>query len=444
MKNKRIGALYNAVRIYRKKAFAAVRITLFALGVLFLALLVALAVDLASARIEYHLELGEELPNAYTLSGGKTGAVYDFGSADGSFDEPGEYEIYIVYGGRRVKVKLIVADTKPPKADFLVLDLHQGTEAAAIDFFKNVTDASEYTAKFTKNNIKPQELGTYAVEIELSDKYGNKKNYEANVNVVVDTQPPSINAPEAITGFVGEGVAYMTGVEVIDNCFGATVTVDSSAVNTSKEGTYKAVYTATDAAGNTSTLEVPVNIYVDNITDEKLLARIGEKAAALGITKNMSKEEQVKRIYAYVCSESTIDFVDVSLTDRSDWRREAWLALDRGNGDCYTYFALSKAFFLYFGIENRDIQRTPGAAVDGNTSGTHFWHMVNIGDSKNPRWYYYDATVLAGSFKLGGNGCLFTEAQRQSYVTRRGDAGGGFYKFDSTGYPTVETKIINK
>ncbi len=444
MKNKRIVGLYNAVKIYRKKAFSAVWITLSVLGVLFLALTVALAVDLANANIEYRLELGEELPNAYTLSGGKTGAVYDFGAEDGSFDEPGEYEIYIIYGGRRVKVKLIVEDTKPPKAEFVVLDLHQGTEAAAIDFFKNITDASEYTAKFTKNNIKPQELGTYEVEIELSDKYGNKKNYEANVNVVVDTVPPTIKAPEAITGYVGEGIAYTAGVEVIDNCFGATLTVDSSAVDTSKEGTYKAKYTAIDAAGNTATLEVPVNIYVDNITDEKLLARIGEKAASLGITKNMSKEEQVRRIYAYVCDESTIDFVDVSLTDRSDWRREAWLALDRGNGDCYTYFALSKAFFLYFGIENRDIQRTAGASVDGDTSGTHFWHMVNIGDSKNPRWYFYDATILAGRFTLGGNGCLFTDAQRKSYVTRRGDAGGGFYAFNDAGYPTLETDIINK
>ena len=85
------------------------------------------------------------------------------------------------------------------------------------------------------------------------------------------------------------------------------------------------------------------------------MERIGELASTLGITKSMSKEDQVKKIFAYVNSptlsknEANIVFTNESNTDRSDWMREAYLTLQKGSGDCYSYFAVSKAFFEYFG-----------------------------------------------------------------------------------------------
>ena len=138
-----------AVAEHRKKVTRFVWVTAFVLGLLIVALAVSLFIDLLGRTIEYTLELGDELPSAYTLSGGHGDAEYDFGAEDGVFDTPGEYEIYITYGGRRVKVKLTVEDTTPPKATLLALNVHKGGPIpAAIDFFKDVKDASEYTAKF--------------------------------------------------------------------------------------------------------------------------------------------------------------------------------------------------------------------------------------------------------------------------------------------------------
>jgi hypothetical protein len=158
----------------------------------------------------------------------------------------------------------------------------------------------------------------------------------------------------------------------------------------------------------------------------------------------MSKEEQVKRIFGYVNSPNekngsmaniTYDR-DGSNTDRSDWMREAYLTLEYGSGDCYSYFAVSKAFFLYFGIENYDIQRSKGVTTQ---SGTHFWSMVNIGTEKSPRWYYYDATRLAKAHP-NGSGCLFTEAQLEYYNNK---VNSGFLTFDHTGYPAASNTVIN-
>ena len=431
-----------AVAGYRKKAFLSLFVTLGVLGVLFVGLVISLIVDLAGRTIEYTLELGDELPSAYTLSGGHGDATYDFGAEDGVFDTPGEYEIYMEYGKRRVKIKLTVEDTTPPKATLLELNVHQGGPIpAAIDFFKDVKDASEYTAKF-KNTVDLSELGSYEVRLELFDTYGNKRNYETRVNVIIDTEPPTINAPVSITGYVGEGIAYMKDVEAVDNCYGVTLTVDSSAVDTSREGAYKVKYTATDAAGLTTTLTLDVNIFAERVTEEQLLGRIETLANQLGITKSMSKEEQVRRIYGYVNSPkasagaANIVFTNESNTDRTDWMREAYLTLERGEGDCYSYFAVSKAFFLYFGIENVDIERSKGV---GTQSGTHFWSMVNIGTEKSPRWYYYDATRLAKPHP-NGSGCLFTEAQLEKY---NNEVNPGFLTFDHTDYPTAATTVIN-
>ena len=438
--------LLRSVKVNIKKVTVFVKMTVCALAVLMLVLAVSLFVDVLGMNIEYTLEAGDILPSAQSLSG-KAGAEYDFGDGDGVFDIPGEYEFYIVYGNRRSRVKLTVEDTTAPKAELLRLYVNQtGPFPSAIDFFKDIKDASEVTAKF-KNGVNPTELGDYEIQLELSDAYGNKKNYKTIMTLVVDTEAPVITGPVSITGYVGEGVAYKKDIEVTDNCFGEIdLQVDSSAVDTSKAGSYRVKYTATDKAGNTSTLELTVNIFTEKVTREMLMSKIEALSATLGITKSMSKEAQIKKIYAYVnsptlsASQANIVFTDESNTDRSDWMREAYLALQNGSGDCYSYFAVSKAFFEYFGIENLDIERSKGIEpVYKDKNSTHFWSMVNIGTEKAPQWYYYDATRLAKPHSTG-SGCLFTEEQLNDYNT---NVNKGFLTFDHTGYPETSAKTIN-
>ena len=164
----------------------------------------------------------------------------------------------------------------------------------------------------------------------------------------------------------------------------------------------------------------------------------------------MSKEQQVRKIYDFVNNwiswgsdrSNIMDTHGSAFTRDSwmvDWQEEAILSLKSKNGDCYSYYSLSKAFFEYFDIENIGIKRSEKSTE----KGTHFWQVVNIGTKEAPKWYYYDATELAGTFSDGTDyGCLMTEAKLNSYVTSKG--GRKFYMFDKwENFPTIETQPLS-
>ena len=189
-------------------------------------------------------------------------------------------------------------------------------------------------------------------------------------------------------------------------------------------------------------------IVVDSAyTEEQLMGLIASIVKeTVGYTKEeaqangYSRRKIVEDIYNYVKDPTTtvpananIEFNDKRSNDpnqfnqngkknrngwKYDWIDEAYLTLtmDDMEGDCYTYYAVSKAFFEYFGIENVGIQR----AESSSQSGTHYWHVVNIGTSLAPKWYYYDSTRLGGTFTSDGtsNSCLITEYKLSKYETR--------------------------
>ena len=278
-----------------------------------------------------------------------------------------------------------------------------------------------------------------------------KKEKEKPTN---DHTAPVIVGPKdnIVVVYIGQTVSYKSFVTVRDDS-AYTLNVNNSDVKLDTEGSYIVSYRAVDEAGNKSEIyTLTLIVRQTTVTEadvQKLYADIAAKANALGITKTLSKEEQVRKIYNFVnghihwgSDQSNIAETHgtsfTRLTWESDWQEEAILALKNGEGDCYSYYALSKAFFEYFGIENLGIQRSSRS----NEPGTHFWNIVNIGTESDPQWYYYDATELAGTFKDGtDNGCLMTEAKLQSYVTSKG--GREFYLFDKwDGFPTISTKVI--
>lgn len=254
--------------------------------------------------------------------------------------------------------------------------------------------------------------------------------------------------------YIGETVTYKSLVTV--NGKQPTLTVDNSKVNLDVAGSYPVVYTATDSTGKSVQYTLTLLVKSKEYTKEALMTLIEAKATALGMSKSMSKTELVQKIYEFVNdpsasgSNANIYFSDVSNTPtqktlrttwQADWIEEAirTLSMNRMSGDCYTYYSVSKAFFEYFGIENYGIQRS----ASSTEAGTHFWSIVNVGTVSSPRWYYYDATRLAGNFSDGtNNGCLMTEAKLNSYKTSKG--GTEFYKFDKwENFPTVSTQTLS-
>ncbi len=270
-----------------------------------------------------------------------------------------------------------------------------------------------------------------------------------------DREAPVITGPkgDAVEVFLGDSVAYKSYVKVSDNSGKYKLKVDDSRVNTDKEGTYSVTYTATDEAGNKEEYTLKLTIKRELYSRHTLMELVEKKAKALGLSEDMSKTELVKGIYDYVNSPSkgkndaNIYFSDESNTPtqqqsrdnwENDWIEEAVRTLQMSDmkGDCYTYYAVSRAFFEYFEIENIGIQRS----ADSDEAGTHFWNVVNVGTEQNPKWYYYDATRLAGSFSDGSrNGCLMTEAKLKSYKTSSG--GTQFYRFEKPdGFPKIATE----
>ncbi len=431
----------------KKRLLFVMKCTLVLAAAVFLLLSVALVADLVGVTRTLTIEAGEPMPSAASVSG-KADARYYYDENKIDVSKVGEYKISIAYGrDKYIKLKLKVVDTKAPEGTPKTVYLHHSATSipSAADFFEEIYDASSYEAKFV-NSPNISGMGNYGIEINLRDEHGNEKNYKTSLAVINDTEPPQIYAPPKIVGYVNEGIAYRKDVKVWDNCFGVTFTVDDSKVDPSKAGEYLVSYIATDAAGNKSEALVILIMHDIHVTEEMLGEKIGEIARNQGMSKSLSKEELCKRIYDYVnnpeasASGARFQYVGFSNdTSRTDWRKEAYLTIQNGQGDCYSYFALSKAFFEYFEIENMDIERSAGLTTD-----THFWNMVNIGTSSKPRWYFFDATRYAGKFTVGGdNGCLLTEAQLEGYKASSSKYDGVYYAFDKANYPAAETVIIN-
>ena len=252
---------------------------------------------------------------------------------------------------------------------------------------------------------------------------------------------------------------YYDYVTVDEKYLSCELTVDSPSVKIDVPGKYFVIYKLIDAEGktlDTFKLTVIVEEYDENM--QELMTLVAKHAEKAGLTsdavKDMTKEQIVRKIYEYVkdpaasANDANIYFSDVSNIPnidrnnwKNDWVKEALLTLKMTNmkGDCYTYYSVSKAFFEYFEIENEGIKRGEGAASDG----THFWSIVNVGTEEAPKWYYYDATRLAGTFSTDGtkNSCLITLEKLESYVSS--DGSEGFYHFNASDYPTAETTPLS-
>lgn len=275
-----------------------------------------------------------------------------------------------------------------------------------------------------------------------------------------DDDAPAVRGPEGGYAVIslGETISYKSLVEVSDEDESVELTVDNSAVDPTKEGTYPVYYTATDSSGNETQYTLQLVIKKQAYSRAALMKLVEARAQALGMKKDMDRALLVRKIYEFVrdpnasATEANIRFTDESNTPSQKLSRESWevdwieeacrtLSMERMSGDCYTYYAVSKAFFEYFGIENLGIQRSSAAQA----KGTHFWNVVNVGTKSAPRWYFYDATRLAGSFTADGtnHSCLITEKKLLSYVGSNGEK--DFYLFEKgNAFPKIATEALSE
>lgn len=326
-------------------------------------------------------------------------------------------------GGERIpdaSVKPLIwgVGTVLPSADDFIVSMEEGTVASL---------SGEY--HFTKLNV------AYPVTVTVTGKDGATRTLETSLTLIEDTEAPIIRPAAALSTYLGEGVSYRAGVTVTDNCDGEiTVRWNTSAVDLQKVGEYPVYYTATDAVGNVSQpVAITLYVYEEKATWEKLSQALERHITSV---RSSNLQTELRNIFLYVNSYLTYS----GESDKSDWMQAAYNGLISGEGDCYTYYALSKAFFEYFGIENLTVERP--ADVSARFGERHYWNLVNIGTKDEPKWYHFDACRLKNATH---EGWLLTDAQLKTIENgRKKDGVAYFYAFDPAAYPARETIVLNR
>ena len=253
-----------------------------------------------------------------------------------------------------------------------------------------------------------------------------------------DTAPPVISGAHDLKAAVGESISYRAGVTVTDDSGEAVaLQIDATEVDLTRPGEYEAVYWAEDAAGNRA--EVPVTVTVietvtvdeegsgatEDIEDPAAAQATQETVDALAdeilaqiTTDGMSQYEKALAIYNYV--HNNIAYTGTS--DKSSWLVGAYVGFTRHSGDCYNYFACSKALLTRAGIPNVDLTR-----VGGNSR--HYWQLVDVGDG----YHHFDACPHPNSYPLYS--FLLTEAEVQAYTEQCASIRKNYYVYDYASCP---------
>ena len=249
-----------------------------------------------------------------------------------------------------------------------------------------------------------------------------------------DVTPPQLLGVRDLTVALNGTLSYRDGVSAEDDVDGpVAVTIDAAAVDLTAAGEYTAVYSAQDAAGNrteqTITVTVVETATVDQGQDEQTEDEASEETGGevtqedvdaladeiLGKITNseMSRREKARAIFNYV--NKHIKYVGSS--DKSSWLIGAYTGFTRGRGDCYNYFACSKALLTRAGIPNVDLTRAGG-------NSRHYWQLVNTGDG----WYHFDACPHPTGYPLYA--FMITETQVRTYTEQVKQARKNYYVYD--------------
>ncbi len=166
----------------------------------------------------------------------------------------------------------------------------------------------------------------------------------------------------------------------------------------------------------------PLPPAVHDFTQEEYDQTVADTLDSI-IEDGMTPMEQAKAVFTYV--HNNIRYI--SHSDKSDWMNGAYAGLTTGKGDCFTYYAVSRALLTALEIDNLEVQRTGGKTQ-------HFWNLVNCGDG----WYHFDAcprSIKMPSFYS----FMVTDEQIAAFTAM---AGRNYYDFDGSLLPERATETV--
>jgi len=248
---------------------------------------------------------------------------------------------------------------------------------------------------------------------------------------VLDTEPPVISGVKDRTFNIGDNVIYTSGVSAKDNVDGqVAVTVDKSAVNVKKAGSYKVIYTATDKAGNVARAEAKFT-FKETVSSNATYKELSQQILSRIVDSSMTDGQKAKKIYDYLYSKI---YYGARKKAGSTWQEEAVLALreiiSNGStkGDCFTSAAVAMAVLETMGAQVQLIQNL-GAEVCGSN---HVWVLCNVGTG----WYHFDITHYANVPDSYKTRFMYTDAQLEEWMN---DTEVKRYIWDRSQYPATPT-----
>ncbi len=182
----------------------------------------------------------------------------------------GEYSIVYNTGKKDYEVKVKVVDTVDPDYTVKDLELFLGEEVNINDIVSDIKDETKTETYFAKEYNFDKE-GEHKVKVVVEDEAGNKTKKDVVVKLVKDTEKPTLKGVRDRSVYVNGKIDYLDGITAIDNrATDPKITVDSSAVDLSKVGTYTLKFKVEDLDNNIS--EYSVNVIVKerpvNVTDD--------------------------------------------------------------------------------------------------------------------------------------------------------------------------------
>lgn len=220
-----------------------------------------------------------------------------------------------------------------------------------------------------------------------------------------DAAPPIITGVKDVTLYEGDTLFYRDGVSVVDDLDESPVlTIDSSAVDTTKPGTYTVIYTARDASGNTSEAAATVQVLAWNggfVPMDTIWKTVDVQLQSI-LSEDMNTRQQVEAIYNW--ARTSLSYANHS--DKSDPYQAGYNMLLTYSGDCFSYYAATKLMLDRLEIPNLDVRKVKREPEDSD----HYWSLVSVDGGKT--YYHFDATPRYGD---DDQFCLITDAALNAY-----------------------------
>lgn len=274
----------------------------------------------------------------------------------------GVYMLELKGDGREGICTVTVQDTVAPTLVLKDVNIDVGDKLTVNKFVKESSDASGKVTTAFKDTPNNKKEGTYTVTVIATDKNGNQTEATATLKVHKDSKPPVFSGLKALSVKKNATVNFRSGVKAKDAKDGyVDFTVDNSKVNLSKSGTYYAIYTAKDAAGNKATARRKITV-THSAEDTQALV---DKAASKVSSDPVEIMKYVRKTIKY----------------NHNWGGDdpVWYGLKNKTGNCYVHAKVLQEIFTKKGIKSRLIWVT---------DKSHYWNIVYI----NGRWWHIDST----------------------------------------------------